>query len=334
MKKPIHPNLTLSDFDYQLPSGLIAQHPVRPRDHSRLLVVNKYTNQLSHQRFYDLPKFLQPGDVLVVNDSKVIPARLHGSKPTGGAVEIFLLQEKTQTIWECLVRGKPGLNTVITLPNGFHGKLFEKVSDTTWLVEFNQPNITSVGEVPLPPYITEQSKLEDYQTVYAKDQGSVAAPTAGLHFTPELMQKIETLGVKIVPVTLHVGLGTFAPVKTENIDEHVMHAEFATLPLATAQTITEAKQSGHRVIAVGTTSCRTLEAFHGQANSGWVDIFIRPGYTFNTIDALITNFHLPKSTLLMLISALAGKDLIDKAYAIAIQERYRFFSFGDAMLIE
>lgn len=328
------PSLKLSDFDYQLPSELIAQQPVRPRDHSRLLVVNRHTAQLSHAHFYDLPQFLQAGDVVVVNDSKVIPARLHGTKPTGGAVEIFLLQEKTATIWECLVRGKPGLNSTITLPDGFTGKLFEKVSETTWLVEFNKPNITSVGEVPLPPYITAQSNLEDYQTVYAKDQGSVAAPTAGLHFTPELMQRIAVLGVKIVPVTLHVGLGTFAPVKTENIDEHVMHAEFATLPPATAAAIAEAKQSGHRVIAVGTTSCRTLEAFHGQANSGWVNIFIRPGYSFNTIDALITNFHLPKSTLLMLISALASKELVDKAYAIAIQERYRFFSFGDAMLIE
>lgn len=335
MKSPmsLQPKLQLSDFDYQLPPELIAQHPVRPRDHSRLLVVDRAAATLNHHHFYDLPDFLRAGDVLVVNDSKVIPARLHGTKPTGGAVEVFLLQETTPTTWECLVRGKPGLATTITLSNGFSGKLVEKISDSTWLVEFNKPNITSVGEVPLPPYITEQSKLEDYQTVYAHDEGSVAAPTAGLHFTPELMQEIEAMGVKIVSVTLHVGLGTFAPVKTENIDEHVMHAEFATLPQTTADAIQHAKQTGHRVIAVGTTSARTLEAFHGQANSGWVNIFIRPGYSFNTVDALVTNFHLPKSTLLMLISALAGKSLIDQAYATAITERYRFFSFGDAMFI-
>lgn len=324
----------LSDFDYTLPSELIAQHPVRPRDHSRLMVVMPKADLFIHRHFFDIGNYLDSGDVLVLNDSKVIPARLLGQKPTGGNVEIFLLRELQLGEWECLLganRIMPG--TTVLLPAGFEALVVAPLTDTTWRVRFNKDHITSIGEVPLPPYITERNDMIDYQTVFATQEGSVAAPTAGLHFTNELLRDLQARGIQIAKVTLHVGLGTFMPVKTENLSEHRMHKEYAELPPETATLIQQAKQDHRRVIAVGTTAARTLEAFAGQARSDLVDLFITPGYTFNTISGLVTNFHLPKSTLLMLVSALAGKDTTDRAYQLAMQERYRFFSFGDAMLI-
>lgn len=326
--------LRLSDFDYELPSNLIAQEPVRPRDHSRLMVVNRNDQSIKHKSFFDVIDYLNPGDVLVINNSKVIPARLHGNKPTGGKTEVFLLNKKTHVQWECMTKGKnmePGM--IISFPDDFSGILKEHVTEKTWLIEFNKPGITSIGETPLPPYITARSDLNDYQTVYAEHDGSVAAPTAGLHFTPELLFKLQEKGIVVTDVTLHVGLGTFSPVTHDDIDQHEMHAEYGELPEYTQEIIEKAKQDGFKVIAVGTTSARTLEAFEGKADRDWIDVFIRPGYTFNTVDGMITNFHLPKSTLLMLISALADKTLIDKAYETAIAEKYRFYSFGDAMLI-
>lgn len=324
--------LLLSDFDYTLPADLIAQQPIEPRDHSRLLVVHRNNDQLEHKHFYDIVDYLVPGDVLVINTSKVIKARLHGTKPTGGMIEIFLLTPLNNNHWHCLVKGsvKPGL--MIQIHDQVTATMIKPIEEM-WEVEFNTDHITDYGEVPLPPYIKTQQPLERYQTVYAEQAGSVAAPTAGLHFTDALLQKLKDKGVVIVPVILHVGLGTFAAVKTEHITEHTMHAEYAVLPQLTADAITQAKSTGHKVVAVGTTSCRTIEAFHGKTSEGWVNIYIYPGYHFNTIDALITNFHLPKTTLLMLVSALAEKNLMDQAYAEAIKERYRFYSFGDAMMI-
>lgn len=337
-----HP-LTLQDYNFELPSELIAQEPARPRDHSRLLVLHRAAQKnatIEHKHFYDIGDYLQAGDVLVINTSKVIKARLHGTKPTGGMVEIFLLAPLEKQRWQCLVKGsvKPGMT--ITIHDDVHAVMIQPVEEM-WEVSFNTTDITRYGEVPLPPYIKQPDKQStaaktiesDYQTVYAKESGSVAAPTAGLHFTQALLRKLQDKGVIIVPVILHVGLGTFAAVKTEDITQHTMHAEYAILPPATANAIAAAKASGHKVVAVGTTACRTLEAFSAYGGHGWVDIFIYPGYTFNTVDALITNFHLPKTTLLMLVSALAGKSNIDRAYAEAIKKRYRFFSFGDAMLI-
>ncbi len=326
--------LTLSQFDYPLPNALIAQQPINPRDHCRLLLADRTNHQLVHNTFYQCVDYFQPGDVLVVNNSKVIPARLFGIKPTGGKIEVFLLRQLDVLHWECLVSGKrllPGLT--ITLSNQFSAKLVMRITENTWKVEFNKPEVTSIGAVPLPPYITTTANMCDYQTVYAKTDGSVAAPTAGLHFTPELLQTLAAKGVMIKEITLHVGLGTFLPVKTEDISKHVMHAEFAILPEDVAAAIATAKRNHHHIVAVGTTALRTLEAFHGQANSGWVNLFITPGYTFNTVDRLITNFHLPKSTLLMLVAALMGKEFMDEAYRVAIAERYRFYSFGDAMMI-
>lgn len=328
------PHLTLADFSYQLPPELIAQHPVVPRDHCRLLVASRNTTTLVHKKFYNCVEYFQSGDVLVVNNSKVISARLFGTKPTGGKIEVFLLRKMNELNWECLVSGKRlPVGLTITLANQFSAKLVTRLTDSTWQVEFNKPDITSIGVVPLPPYITATANMSDYQTVYAKTDGSVAAPTAGLHFTPELLTHLQAKGVIIKEITLHVGLGTFLPVKTEDISQHKMHAEFAILPENVAAAIATAKHNNHRVVAVGTTALRTLEAFHGQANSGWVNLFITPGYTFNTVDRLITNFHLPKSTLLMLVAALMGKNFMDEAYRLAIAERYRFYSFGDAMLI-
>lgn len=301
-------------------------------------MVTKQSSQFEHKQFFQIGDYLEPGDVLVINTSKVIKARLHGTKTTGGMVEIFLLTPLANQNWECLVKGKLKPSTIITIAPTVTATLLTKNQDDTWEVHFSTAHITDYGEVPLPPYIhsqQSQAELQDrYQTVYADQAGSVAAPTAGLHFTETLLAQLRAKGVVIVPVVLHVGLGTFASVKTEQISEHQMHAEYAVLPAATAKAITTAKQAGHRVIAVGTTSARTLEAFHGQANADWVNIFIYPGYTFNTVDVLITNFHLPKTTLLMLVSALAGSKTIKAAYAEAIAERYRFFSFGDAMLIK
>jgi len=337
-----------SDFYYDLPEELIAQTPIEHRDSSRLLCLNKTSGAIEHRYFYELPQFLKAGDCLVLNNSRVLPARLLGQRlPGGGACEVLLLTEKGDDVWECLVRpGKklrPG--TRISFGNGeLTAEIAAEVEGGNRLVRFHYQGIflevlDRLGEMPLPPYIKE--KLEDrerYQTVYSKELGSAAAPTAGLHFTNELLEKISDLGVKICYVTLHVGLGTFRPVKEENILDHEMHSEFCIVPEETAKIINETHRNGGRVIAVGTTSCRTLESFAKpdgliEASSGWTNIFIYPGYQFKCIDALITNFHLPESTLIMLVSALAGREQILHAYHIAVEERYRFFSFGDAMFI-
>lgn len=339
-----------SDFYYDLPKELIAQHPLPQRDHSRLMALNKETGEIGHHHFYDIEQLLRPGDLLVVNNSRVIPARIYGTKKdTGSHVEFLLLEQKEQDVWEILV--KPGKKAKLGVQYVFGDGLLEAevveiFEDGNRLVRFSHApdrNIYSIldeiGQMPLPPYITE--KLEDkerYQTVYSKEKGSAAAPTAGLHFTPELMQRLQDKGIGIAEVTLHVGLGTFRPVKEENVLDHKMHSEHYQLSQETADRIHETKRNGGRVIAVGTTSCRTLESvatFFGEikAAEGWTDIFIYPGYEFKCIDGLITNFHLPESTLIMLVSALAGYDHIMNAYHVAVQEKYRFFSFGDAMLI-
>ena len=341
---------SLSDFDYNLPAKLIAQEPVNPRDAAKLLIVDKINKKLEHKKFFDLVDYLNKGDILVVNDSKVFPARLFGHKKnTGGAVEVFLHKKISDNSWECLLGGRVSAGLVIVLADNFEAVVKENNQDGTWLVEFNKTGaaffaaVTKIGHLPLPPYIKrindQKEDKRNYQTVYAdKDKiGSVAAPTAGLHFTPRLLKKIKEKGIIIERVTLHVGLGTFSPVKTENILEHKMHSEFAEIDKQTIKRLKKAKAKNQRIIAVGTTSCRTLESW-GQAGmpdefSCWTDIFIYPGYKFKVIDALITNFHLPKSTLLMLVSALAGKKFIEKAYQEAIDNSYRFFSYGDAMFI-
>jgi len=341
--------LLLEDFAYNLPLELIAQKPARPRDHSRLLVLDKKTGAISHQHFYNLPEYLKAGDVLVLNNSKVFPARLLGKKKeTGGAVEIFLHHKLSGDIWECLVGGRVREGMIVIFKEQLEAAILKNNQDGTWQIKFNfsgpklWEKINKIGIVPLPPYIKRAKKQSgdknNYQTVFAdaRQAGSVAAPTAGLHFTKALLKKIKARGVKIVYVTLHVGLGTFAPVKAEKIIEHKMHREFASISSATAKEIVKAKKTGQRVIAVGTTSCRTLESvkdWQGQKQSFWTDIFIYPGYKFKTVDSLITNFHLPKSTLLMLVSALAGPRSIDRAYRTAIGQKYRFFSYGDAMFI-
>lgn len=339
-----------SDFYYDLPKELIAQHPLPQRDHSRLMYLNKESGEISHYHFYDIEQLLRPGDLLVVNNSRVIPARIYGSKKdTGSHVEFLLLEQKEQDVWEILV--KPGKKAKLGVQYIFGDGLLEAEvidirEDGNRIVRFSHaPDQTiysildQIGQMPLPPYITE--KLEDkerYQTVYSKEEGSAAAPTAGLHFTPELMERIKEKGIGIAEVTLHVGLGTFRPVKEENVLDHKMHSEHYYLSQEAADRINETKKNGGRVIAVGTTSCRTLESvatFFGKIKEaeGWTDIFIYPGYEFKCIDGLITNFHLPESTLIMLVSALAGYDHIMKAYHVAVQEKYRFFSFGDAMFI-
>jgi S-adenosylmethionine:tRNA ribosyltransferase-isomerase len=341
---------SLSDFDYNLPVELIAQEPVNPRDAAKLLIVDKINKKLEHKKFFDLVDYLNKGDILVINDSKVFPARLFGHKKnTGGAVEVFLHKKISDNSWECLLGGRVSAGLVIVLADNFEAVVKENNQDGTWLVEFNKTGaaffaaVTKIGHLPLPPYIKrindQKEDKRNYQTVYAdKDKiGSVAAPTAGLHFTPRLLKKIKEKGIIIERVTLHVGLGTFSPVKTENILEHKMHSEFAEIDKQTIKRLKKAKAKNQRIIAVGTTSCRTLESW-GQAGmpdefSCWTDIFIYPGYKFKVIDALITNFHLPKSTLLMLVSALAGKKFIEKAYQEAIDNSYRFFSYGDAMFI-
>ncbi len=341
----------VSDFDYNLPSELIAQKPIRPRDHSRLLTLNKKTGQLEHKHFYDILNYFKPGDVLILNNSRVFPARLIGHKMgTGGAVEIFLHRKLEGTrlgdVWECLVGGRVKVGTIVVFPN-LRAEIIENNEDGTWQVKFNLRGsnffkvINKIGEVPLPPYIKRNKRLvsdkNNYQTVFADKYkiGSAAAPTAGLHFTKKLLAKIKDRGVRIVYVTLHVGLGTFAPVKTAKIKDHKMHSEFAEISDRSVRLILEAKKSGGRIIAVGTTSCRALESadWRKSGQSFWTNIFIYPGYRFNIVDALITNFHLPKSTLIMLVSALAGKNKIDKAYQEAVKHKYRFFSYGDAMLI-
>ena len=338
-----------SDFYYDLPKELIAQDPLEDRSASRLMHLNKETGEYEHGHFRDILKYLKPGDCLVINDTKVIPARLYGSKVgTDAAIEILLLKRRENDIWETLV--KPGkkckVGTVISFGDGIlTGEVVDIVDEGNRLIQFHYDGIfeeilDQLGEMPLPPYITH--KLQDknrYQTVYAKHEGSAAAPTAGLHFTKELLQQVRDAGVKIAHVTLHVGLGTFRPVKVEDVTQHHMHSEFYVVEEDQAKLINDTKAAGGRVIAVGTTSCRTLESATGEdgilkAGSGWTEIFIYPGYRFKMIDGLITNFHLPESTLVMLVSALAGKEHIMAAYEAAVKEKYRFFSFGDAMFIE
>lgn len=336
------------DFYYDLPEELIAQTPLKKRDESRLLVVNRATGARQHRRFYDILEHLKPGDCLVMNNSRVLPARLLGRRvPTGGAVEVLLLRDNGDNVWECLT--KPGRKTPVGTQLSFgEGELTAEVvgalEDGNKLVKFTYQGIflevlDRLGKMPLPPYIREE--LEDgerYQTVYSKINGSAAAPTAGLHFTTELLDKIRTKGVALAYITLHVGLGTFRPVKAEDITDHHMHAEYCMMDAQTADLINRTKANGGRVICVGTTSCRTLESLadengHFTETSKWTDIFIYPGYKFKAMDALITNFHLPESTLVMLVSAFAGRDNVLNAYADAVKERYRFFSFGDAMFL-
>lgn len=338
-----------SDFYFDLPQELIAQDPLEDRSASRLLVLDRETGQMEHHIFKEIVNYLNPGDCLVINDTKVIPARLFGSKVgTDAKIEILLLKRREGDVWETLVKpgkkAKPG--TQISFGDGIlMGEVLEVAEDGNRLIRFTYEGIFEeildrLGQMPLPPYITHQLKDKNrYQTVYAKHDGSAAAPTAGLHFTPELLKEIRDKGVNIAHVTLHVGLGTFRPVKVEDVTQHHMHSEFYMVEEEQAQLINRTKAEGKRVICVGTTSCRTVESASDEngvlhSGSGWTDIFIYPGYRFKILDALITNFHLPESTLLMLVSALAGKENIEKAYAEAVRERYRFFSFGDAMLIK
>ena len=337
-----------SDFNFDLPEELIAQTPVEPRDHSRLMVLDKHTGELEHRHSFDIIDYLTPDDCLILNDSRVLPARLYGIKEdTGAHVEFLLLQNKGNDVWEALAgpgkRAKKGSR--FQFGDGLlRCEVVDVLPDGNRLIHFAYEGmffhiLDQIGQMPLPPYITHQLKDKNrYQTVYAKHDGSAAAPTAGLHFTPELLRQIEEKGVKIAHVTLHVGLGTFRPVKVEDVTQHHMHSEYFFIEEDQAKLINDTKAAGGRVIAVGTTSCRTLESAVGEdgklkATSGWTDIFIYPGYQFKVIDALITNFHLPESTLLMLVSALAGKENIMNAYEEAVKERYRFFSFGDAMFI-
>ena len=337
--------MLVTDFDYELPQELIAQHPMEPRDHSRLLVVDKHTGEIQHKHFYDLVDYLRPGDVLVFNDTRVIPARLHGTKDTGAHVEVFLLTRRDATDWEVLVR--PGKKLQVGARINFSDELSCEVIEHTdfggRVVRFKYEGIFEeildrLGETPLPPYIT--APLEDkerYQTVYNRERGSAAAPTAGLHFTKELLAKIKKLGCEEVFVTLHVGLGTFRPVSEANIEDHKMHKEFYTVSQEAADAINKAKAEGRRIIAVGTTAVRTLESAGAdgtlKAGGNWTNIFIYPGYKFRFVDELVTNFHLPQSTLLMLVSTLATRDIMLATYKKAVEERYRFFSFGDAMFI-
>jgi S-adenosylmethionine:tRNA ribosyltransferase-isomerase len=338
-----------SDFYYHLPEELIAQTPIKERDHSRLLVLDKKTGEVEHKHFYDVIDYLNKGDCLVINETKVLPARLYGTrKDTGAVIELLLLKRIDDKSWETLV--KPGKKAktgteIVFKENLLTGTITEVHDDGNRIIKFQYEGIfeeilDQLGEMPLPPYIHE--KLEDknrYQTIYAKNPGSAAAPTAGLHFNDELLKKIEEKGIKIARLTLHVGLGTFRPVKAEFISEHKMHSEYYELTEIEADKINSAKTGGFKVISVGTTSTRTLETIgdekgHVRAQKGWTDIFIFPGYKYKVVDSLITNFHLPESTLVMLVSALAGKENIMNAYNEAVKERYRFFSFGDAMLIK
>lgn len=337
--------MLVTDFDYELPQELIAQHPMEPRDHSRLLVVDKKTGEIEHKHFYDLVNYLKPGDVLVFNDTRVIPARLHGTKDTGAHVEVFLLTRRDANDWEVLVR--PGKKLQVGAKIHFSDELSCEVIEHTdfggRVVRFKYDGIFEeildrLGETPLPPYIT--APLEDkerYQTVYNRERGSAAAPTAGLHFTKELLQKIKDIGCEEVFVTLHVGLGTFRPVSEAKIEDHKMHKEFYTVSQEAADAVNKAKAEGRRIIAVGTTAVRTLEAAgaDGQlhAGSSWTNIFIYPGYKFRLVDDLVTNFHLPQSTLLMLVSTLSTREIMLQTYKKAVEEKYRFFSFGDAMFI-
>ena len=341
--------MNVKDYDYDLPEELIAQDPLEDRSSSRLMLLDRQTGDVEHRHFTDILEYLHPGDCLVINNTKVIPARLFGVKEdTQAKIEVLLLKRKENDIWETLVKpgkkAKPG--TKLVFGDGLlTAEVVDVVEEGNRLIQFHYDGIfeeilDQLGQMPLPPYITHQLKDKNrYQTVYAKYDGSAAAPTAGLHFTKELLQKVKDMGVDIAEVTLHVGLGTFRPVKVENVLDHHMHSEFYMVSQEAADKINRAKENGHRVIAVGTTSTRTLEAAADEngrlyETSGWTEIFIYPGYQFKVIDALITNFHLPQSTLVMLVSALAGREHVLHAYEIAVKERYRFFSFGDAMLIQ
>lgn len=338
--------MRVDDFDYALPPELIAQVPVEPRDHSRLLVLHRQSGTVEHRHFFDLPQYLRPGDVLVINETRVIPARLYGRKETGARVEALLLRPMSDRQWEALVRPgrrlQPGTRVIFSdelsavvadiLPGGNRLLEFEYHGDFAALLD-------RLGRVPLPPYITaELTDPERYQTVYGRERGSAAAPTAGLHFTPDLLERIAAQGVDIARLTLHVGIGTFRPVKVERVEDHEMHQEHYSVSPAAAERINAARARGGRVVAVGTTSVRTLETLADErgtihAGEGWTGIYIYPGYRYRAVDVMITNFHLPKSTLLMLVSAFAGRERVMAAYAEAIAQRYRFFSFGDAMLI-
>ena len=336
-----------SDFYFELPPELIAQTPLERRDGSRLLALDRTTGETRHMHFYDLPSLLRPGDCLVLNDSRVLPARLIGRRAGGGACEVLLLIDRGEKVWECLVRPGKKLRPGAKIAFGDGELTAEVVGEAEGgnrLVRFEYEGIfleilERLGKMPLPPYI--KAELEDgerYQTVYSKVVGSAAAPTAGLHFTNDLLEQVREMGVRVCYVTLHVGLGTFRPVKAENIDEHEMHSEYCVIPQETADTVNETRRAGGRVICVGTTSCRTIESWAAEdgtlkASAGWTNIFIYPGYRFKVLDGLITNFHLPESTLIMLVSALAGREHVLSAYAEAVRERYRFFSFGDAMFI-
>ena len=338
-----------SDFDFYLPEELIAQHPLEKRDYSRLMVLDKATGEIEHKHFYDVLDYLNEGDTLVLNNTRVMPARLIGEKvESGGKIEFLLLKRIEGDKWECLA--KPGkrakIGTEFTFGSGkLKCKVVDIVEEGNRIIEFSYDGIfeqvlDELGEMPLPPYITERlDDRERYQTVYSKEQGSAAAPTAGLHFTKELLEKVKEKGVNIAYVTLHVGLGTFRPVKVDDVNEHVMHSEFYQLDEENANIINETKTRGNKIISVGTTSTRTLETIGDEngfvkAQSGWTNIFIYPGYEFKVVDKLITNFHLPESTLIMLVSALAGKEKVMNAYNEAVKERYRFFSFGDSMIIK
>lgn len=338
--------LSTKMFDYYLPQELIAQTPAEPRDHSRLLVYNRADKSTEHRHFFDITEYLQPGDALVINDTRVLPARLFGTTENGGAMQVLLLNRKDRDTWEVLV--KPGkkarIGAKITFSQELACTVTDILDDGQRLVRFEYKGVFEeildrLGQMPLPPYITE--RLEDkerYQTVYSRQVGSAAAPTAGLHFTKELLEKIEAMGVEIIPVLLHVGLGTFRPVKVEDVSEHKMHSEFYCITEQSARRINAVKERGGRIFAVGTTSTRVLETAADDGGrvkpcSGWTDIFIYPGYRFKCVDCLITNFHLPQSTLIMLVSALCSREEILKVYQTAVEEKYRFFSFGDAMLI-
>ncbi len=337
-----------SDFYFDLPEELIAQTPLEKRDTSRLLVLDRESGQTAHMHFFDLPKLLRPGDCLVLNDSRVLPARLLGHRiPSGGAAEVLLLVDRGEKVWECLVRPGRKVRTGTRLSFGdglLTAEVVEVLDNGNRLIRFEYEGIflellEQLGKMPLPPYIKEElNDPERYQTVYSKEVGSAAAPTAGLHFTKELLHEIEAMGVRICYVTLHVGLGTFRPVKEDDILDHEMHSEYCMISAETAETINRTKREGGRVICVGTTSCRTIESWAApdgtmQESAGWTNIFIYPGYRFKVLDCLITNFHLPESTLVMLVSALAGREHILNAYREAVEQRYRFFSFGDAMFI-
>jgi len=345
--------MKLDLFDYQLPADLIAQKPVSPRDHSRLFVYKREADKVTHKHFFDLPDILIPGDVLVFNNTKVFPARLIGKKVSGGKMEVFLLKELDGGLWQVLLGGKRRKEGVdIIFNKKLSGRVVKQGDDGTWIFEFNLTGdafwlqIDKIGHVPIPPYIKRESNMREYQTVFAKEKGSVAAPTAGLHFTRKLLNSLKKNGIQIEYVTLHVGLGTFAPVKTEEIESHKMHAEWACLDRKTSERLNRAKIEKRRIIGVGTTSVRTLESFcdnNGRLvpQSKWVDSFIYPGVKFKFIDAMITNFHLPKSTLLMLLAAFLaqnkkqqdGIEIFQRLYRQAISEKYRFYSYGDGMLL-